>query len=66
MIDEHVVRRDIAHATGYRYLALEKEVGKLSSEALRDFHRLFQDVESKIRTAERTVRMWPGGPKIRM
>ena len=66
MIDEHVVRRDIAHATGHRYTDLEKEVGKLSPAALRDFHRLMQDVDWKIRDAERHVRMWPGGPRIRM
>lgn len=42
------------------------ELENLSLEALEDLYRLLQSMEQDLRTAERTFRMFPGGPKFRM
>ena len=48
------------------FQGLEKELEKMSVHALQDLHRLLRDAQDKLRTAERTFRPFPGGPRIRM
>ncbi len=42
------------------------ELENLSVEALEQLYRLLQNIESDLRTAERTYRPFPGGPKMRL
>ena len=42
------------------------EAGHVSGQDLEAFYRWLQAVEQELATAKRTLRMFPGGPSIRM
>ena len=42
------------------------EAGHLTGPDLEAFYRWLQAVEQELATAKRSVRMWPGGPSMRM
>lgn len=48
------------------YQALERALGSMPVEALRDILRLLRSAEEAQRDAERTFRPFPGGPRIRI
>jgi hypothetical protein len=61
-----IVRSDIHSVSGRNYQHLFNELEKMDVEALRDLHRLMQDVQQEIQNEKRSFRMFPGGPKFRM
>jgi hypothetical protein len=48
------------------YRDLRKHLRHMPIEALRDLDLLLRTFDEDIRSAKRTVRMFPGGPKIKI
>lgn len=42
------------------------ELEKLSVEGLEDLYRLLQNIEQDLHTAQRTIKPFPGGPRMRI
>ena len=57
----NLVQREIRVATGRRYPDLEPALEEMEVGALRDFHRLMQDMGTEMAIARKP--MWPGGPR---
>ncbi len=63
---ERLIQGAIYRTSGRNYPHLLGNLDKLPPEALRDLHRLLQDLEQEVQDAKRKVKLWPGGPSIRM
>ena len=61
-----VVGSDIHSLSGRNYQHLFGALEEMDVSVLRDLHRLMQDAQQEVSSAKRTVRMYPGGPKMRM
>lgn len=57
---------EMQRVTGKRYQIGPEELSALGLVNVLELKRFVDDVRFQLLTAERTVRMFPGGPKVRM
>jgi hypothetical protein len=63
----HIIPTMNTLAGGHRRPDLEKVLEeKLDARELESFYRWLQQVEQELMRAKRSVRMWPGGPSLRV
>lgn len=63
----HIIPTMNQLAGGRRRLEFERAIEKkLTPQELEAFYRWLQEVEQELMKAKRAVRMWPGGPSLRM
>jgi hypothetical protein len=55
---------ELAHQRG-RFPDLEKDMEQMSIMGLRDLHRLIRNFKDDLMQERRTMRPFPGGPRIR-
>lgn len=62
----HYIAAEMQRITGRGYRLTAADLEPLGIEKLRELRRFVEDAKNTIRTNARTMRMWPGGPSIRI
>jgi len=57
---------EMQRVTGRRYLLTAADLEPLGIDKLREMKRFVDDSRNAVRANARSMRMWPGGPSIRI
>ncbi len=62
----HYISVEMHRVTGRGYHLTAADLEPLGIEKLRELKRFVEDAKSAIRLNARSMRLWPGGPSIRL